>query len=152
MSKPKIAPHVRKPQAAPRPPWPPVVRLEQLAIIETDNTGMPIPKGEPPLPAEELARLINYRRACPTIDAAVGAYNVDTRLRGLANLLRGEFQNLPLANEPDVLADTLHFIADALDDCAARLGPDGGEQPTRRVTDYYRVLLRPEAAPKAVSS
>jgi hypothetical protein len=127
------------------------VRLEQLAIVETDNTGTPIPKGPPPLSAEELARLINYRRACPTIDAAVGAYNVDMRLRGLANLLRGEFHNLPLANEPDVLADTLHFIADVLDDCAARLGPDG-QQSSERVTDYFRVLLRPEAAPKAVAS
>ena len=51
-----------------------------------------------------------------------------------------------------MLADTLHFIADTLDDCAARLGPGGGQQPSERVTDYYRVLLRPEAAPKPVAS
>jgi hypothetical protein len=151
MSKAKVAPPVQKPQAVPKPPWPPVVRLEQLAIVETDNTGTPIPKGPPPLSAEELARLINYRRACPTIDAAGGAYNVDMRLRGLANLLRGEFHNLPLANDPEVLADTLHFIADALDDCAARLGPDG-QRADERTADYYRALLRPDAAPQAVAS
>jgi hypothetical protein len=111
MAKLKIAPAPAAPQA-------PAVMLDQLVITATDNTGTPLP-GEHPISGEDLARLIDYRMACPTIDAAVGAYNLADRLQGLAALLCGDFRARPFSDE--MLSGVMHFVADTLDDCAARL-------------------------------
>lgn len=121
------------------------LRLDDLEIVQTDITGAPIGPEPWTVPAEEVARLLDYRRHCPTIDAAVGAYNVTDRLEGLALLLRSSDPEI-LSIEDNISA-VVHFVADTLNDLAARLQVTG--EGDLRAANYYRVRVKRTVATEA---